>query len=158
MASLNRSSHRVDYRAAEHHAVRRLRDEVRNGLRLRHVDGVAPLGFDDGRTSALGHGTLRVGRDHLVVGRDEVPAWLRLPRRLRDGAVERVEAPRDLRVRHEGGRVSAHVRGERRGELRPIEKRKPSCGGRIGGTGAPGGGFLISADTDSPLSGAKAAM
>src|SRR5258706_11651524 len=36
--------------------------------------------------------------------------------------------------------------------------RNPSCGGRIGGTGAPGGGFLISADTDSPLSGANAAM
>src|SRR5947207_11707408 len=34
----------------------------------------------------------------------------------------------------------------------------PSCGGRIGGTGAPGGGFLINADTDSPLSGANAAM
>src|SRR5438034_6313588 len=36
--------------------------------------------------------------------------------------------------------------------------KKPSCGGSIGGTGAPGGGSLISADTDSPLSGAKAAM
>src|SRR5438445_9021139 len=36
--------------------------------------------------------------------------------------------------------------------------KKPSCGGRIGGTGAPGGGSLISEDTDSPLSGAKAAM
>src|SRR5215470_5074029 len=36
--------------------------------------------------------------------------------------------------------------------------KKPSCGGRIGGTGAPGGGFLISADTDSPRSGAKAAI
>src|SRR5688572_9802903 len=36
-------------------------------------------------------------------------------------------------------------------------KRYPSCGGIIGGTGAPGGGFLMSADTDSPLSGAKAA-
>ena len=36
--------------------------------------------------------------------------------------------------------------------------RKPSCGGRIGGTGAPGGGSLMSAATDSPLSGAKAAM
>ncbi len=35
--------------------------------------------------------------------------------------------------------------------------RKPSCGGRIGGTGAPGGGFLISDETDSPLSGANAA-
>src|SRR4029077_10897270 len=37
--------------------------------------------------------------------------------------------------------------------------KKPSCGGSIGGTGAPGGGgSLISVPTDSPLSGAKAAM
>src|SRR6266851_4920465 len=36
--------------------------------------------------------------------------------------------------------------------------RKPSWGGRIGGTGAPGGGFAISVDTDSPVSGAKAAI
>src|SRR5216684_92863 len=36
--------------------------------------------------------------------------------------------------------------------------RKPSTGGRIGGTGAPGGGSLISEDTDSPLSSAKAAI
>src|SRR6266481_7335304 len=36
--------------------------------------------------------------------------------------------------------------------------KKPSFGGRIGGTGAPGGGSLISDDTDSPLSGPKAAM
>src|SRR6266403_5155119 len=36
--------------------------------------------------------------------------------------------------------------------------KKPSFGGRIGGTGAPAGGSLISDDTDSPLSGAKAAM
>src|ERR1700730_4135902 len=36
--------------------------------------------------------------------------------------------------------------------------KKPSCGGSIGGTGAPGGGSLISDPTDSPLSGAKAAM
>src|SRR6185503_20242088 len=28
--------------------------------------------------------------------------------------------------------------------------RKPSCGGRIGGTGAPGGGSLMSDETDSP--------
>src|SRR6185436_2627938 len=33
--------------------------------------------------------------------------------------------------------------------------RKPSWGGRIGGTGAPGGGSLIRLFTDSPLSGAK---
>src|SRR3954452_22692175 len=34
--------------------------------------------------------------------------------------------------------------------------RKPSCGGRIGGTGASGGGLAMSVLTDSPLSGAKA--
>src|SRR5712692_845866 len=34
--------------------------------------------------------------------------------------------------------------------------KKPFRGGRIGGAGAPGGGFLMSADTDSPRSGAKA--
>src|SRR5258706_15232556 len=37
-------------------------------------------------------------------------------------------------------------------------KRKPSCGGRIGGTGAPGGGSLIRVETDSPLSGANAVI
>src|SRR5437899_1399556 len=36
--------------------------------------------------------------------------------------------------------------------------RKPACGGSIGGTGAPGGGSLIRADTDSPLSKAKAVI
>src|SRR6059036_1854138 len=36
--------------------------------------------------------------------------------------------------------------------------RKPSWGGRIGGTGAPGGGSLMREPTDSPLSGAKAVM
>src|SRR5262245_33021726 len=36
--------------------------------------------------------------------------------------------------------------------------RKPSFGGRIGGTGAPGGGSLIKLATDCPLSGANAAM
>src|SRR5580765_7357301 len=36
--------------------------------------------------------------------------------------------------------------------------RKPSTGGRIGGWGPPAGKPLISDPTDSPLSGAKAAM
>src|SRR5260370_29736488 len=36
--------------------------------------------------------------------------------------------------------------------------REPSCGGSIGGTGAPGDGSLISVATDSPLSGAKAVI
>src|SRR5678816_214400 len=37
-------------------------------------------------------------------------------------------------------------------------KRNPSRGGRMGGTGAPGGGSLIKVETDSPASGAKAVM
>src|SRR5882672_2514871 len=36
--------------------------------------------------------------------------------------------------------------------------RNPPCGAMIGGTGAPGGGSLISDATDSPLSGANAAI
>jgi hypothetical protein len=55
------------------HPVCGLRDDRRDGLRLRHADGVTPLGLDDGRTSPLGHRALRVGRH-------EVPAWLRRPR------------------------------------------------------------------------------
>src|SRR5258707_14172025 len=62
----------------ESDAVRRLGDEVRHGLRLRHVHRVAALDLDDGRAGALGHGALRIRRNHLVFGRAEVPAWLRL--------------------------------------------------------------------------------
>src|SRR5688572_15506761 len=36
--------------------------------------------------------------------------------------------------------------------------RKPSTGGRIGGTGAPGAGLAINVPTDSPASGAKPVM
>jgi hypothetical protein len=38
------------------------------------------------------------------------------------------------------------------------KNKNPSVGGRIGGTGAPGGGSAMRVLTDSPLSGAKAAM
>src|SRR5256886_2194300 len=44
------------------------------------------------------------------------------------------------------------------GNLALSRNRKPFCGGRIGGTGAPGGGSLMSVSTDSPLSGAKAVI
>src|SRR5260370_40022706 len=36
--------------------------------------------------------------------------------------------------------------------------RKPSCGGSIGGTGAPGGGAFIKSPTHSPLSGGAGGM
>ena len=42
------------------------------------------------------------------------------------------------------------IRREGGCELRLVEARKPSTGGRIGGTGAPGGGLAISEDTNSP--------
>src|SRR5262249_60176557 len=42
--------------------------------------------------------------------------------------------------------------------LERSSNRKPSWGGRIGGTGAPGAGLAISDETDSPWSGAKAAI
>src|SRR5687768_4619983 len=44
------------------------------------------------------------------------------------------------------------------GNLPLSRDRSPSWGGNIGGAGAPGGGSLISVDTDAPLSGAKAAI
>src|SRR2546423_828268 len=36
--------------------------------------------------------------------------------------------------------------------------QKPSCGGSIGGTGAPGGGGFINESPQSPLFGAKGGM
>src|SRR3954452_4751805 len=45
-----------------------------------------------------------------------------------------------------------------RANLSRSRNRNPSRGGRIGGTGAPGGGSAIRVLTDSPASGAKAAM
>src|SRR5215472_18179384 len=44
------------------------------------------------------------------------------------------------------------------GNLSRSRNRKPLTGGRIGGTGAPGGGSAIKVATDSPFSGANAAM
>jgi hypothetical protein len=44
------------------------------------------------------------------------------------------------------------------GNLSQSRNRKPSWGGRIGGTGAPGGGSAMSVLPDSPVSGAKAEM
>src|SRR5262249_44493754 len=44
------------------------------------------------------------------------------------------------------------------GNLLLSSDRKPSRGGRIGGTGSPGTGSLMSVLTDSPLSGANAAI
>jgi|SRR5580698_5422722 hypothetical protein len=54
--------------------------------------------------------------------------------------------------------VSASTSAANEAANRAVSRnRKPSCGGKMGGTGAPGGGSLMSEETDSPRSGAKAA-
>src|SRR2546426_319507 len=55
-------------------------DKSCDSLGLRHVDGMAALDLNDRGARPLGHGTLGIGCDHLVVGGDQVPARLGLPR------------------------------------------------------------------------------
>src|SRR5258705_8093095 len=43
---------------------------------LGHVDGVAALGLHDRRTRPFGHRTLGVRRNHLVLGRYQIPTRL----------------------------------------------------------------------------------
>ena len=66
---------------------------------------------------------LRRGRDHLVFGRDQVPAWLGLPRRLTNRAAQSVYAPWNLRVGHERCLVSVHVTRKGGGELGLVEEQ-----------------------------------
>ncbi len=84
-------------------------DERSHRIWLRHVDRVTARYLDDCRTCALGHETLGRWWDHLVVGGDQVPARLGLPRRLADRAAERLHAPRDLGIGHERGLFFVHV-------------------------------------------------
>jgi hypothetical protein len=121
--------------------------------RLRHVHGVTARSLNYSRAGPLGHGALGGRRDHQVLGRDQVPAWLGSPRRLADRPTEGVHAPRDLRVGHECGQVGRQVACERRMKLLPIQEQEPSLGGRIGGRGPPCGKVPMSVFTDSPLSG-----
>src|SRR5258707_10980550 len=94
-----------------------------DSLWLRHVDGMAALDLNDRGARPLGHGTLGIGWDHLVVGGDQVPARLGPPRRFTDLAAESLHAPRDLRVSHESGSFCVHIGCEGSAELRPIEEQ-----------------------------------
>ena len=76
----------------------------------------------------------------------------RLPGRS-DTAARCIEAPRYLRVARTGG-GGIYVRRKKR-NLSRSSKRKPSCGGRIGGPDAPGGGLAISVWTTSPRPGQR---
>src|SRR5258705_499092 len=54
-------------------------DQVGDGLRLGHVDGVAAGRLADGGAGTFGHRALGGRWDHAVVGGDQVPARLGAP-------------------------------------------------------------------------------
>src|SRR2546428_9656596 len=91
---------------------------------LRYVDGVTSLDLNDRSTRALGHGTLGVRWNHLVLGGDQVPARLGPPRGFADRAANGAHAPRNLGVSHKRGFFWVHVGCERSGKLRLVEEQK----------------------------------
>src|ERR671917_954756 len=70
-------------------------DQIRDGSRLRHINGMATLFLDNSRTSPLGHRALGRRGDHSIFGGHEVPARLAPPCRVADGAAQGFDAPRD---------------------------------------------------------------
>ena len=113
--------------------------------RLRHVDRVAALQLDDGRAARFDISALRGGRNHLVVGRHQVPA------RLASSMPVRVTAPFSASTPHgtcesamNAAVFASTSAANAAANFALSRNRKPSCGGRIGGTGAPGGGSLMS--------------
>src|SRR5438477_7377140 len=114
--------------------------------------------LNDGRARPLGHGTLRIRRNHLVVGSDQVPARLGLPRRFADLAAESLHAPWDLGVGHERGFFRVHVGREGGAELHPVEEQIAVLRRQYRRYGRAGRRILGSVATDSPLSGAKAVI
>jgi len=68
----------------------RLPNELGDCFWLRNVDCMASLYLHDAGSGPLGHKALRGGRDHPVIGRNEIAARLTLPGGLRDRPVERL--------------------------------------------------------------------
>src|SRR3989442_16001748 len=75
------------------------------------------------RARPLGHETLSDRWNHPIVRHDQVPARLGLPRRLGDCASQSLNAPWDLRLSHEYGRLRVHVPGERCSEFGTVEEQ-----------------------------------
>jgi hypothetical protein len=120
--------------------------------------GVAARGLNHREAGPFGHGALRGLGNHPVVGRNQVPAGLGAPRGLGDRPAEGGYSPRDLRIGQDAACSAGRSEANDPANFPRSMSRKPSRGGRIGGTAAPGGGSAIKVFTDSPLSGATAAM
>src|SRR5258708_38873419 len=99
---------------------------------------MAALDLNDRRTSPLGHGTLGVRWDHLVLGSDQVPARLGPPRGFADRAANGPHTPRNLGVSHKRGFFRVHVGGERGWKLRLVEEQKAVLRGQYRGYGRAG--------------------
>src|SRR5260370_17576422 len=106
------------------HLRRSLFNKICDSSWLRYVDGVTSLDLNDRSTRALGHGTLGVRWNHLVLGGDQVPARLGPPRGFADRAANGPHAPRNLGISHERGFFWVHVGCERSGKLRLVEEQK----------------------------------
>src|SRR4029077_13311884 len=106
------------------HLRRRLVSKICDRSWLRYVDGVTSLDLNDRGTRALGHSTLGVRWNHLVLGGDQVPARLGPPRGFADGAANRSHAPRNLGVSHKRCFFWVHVGCERGWKLRLVEEQK----------------------------------
>src|SRR5713101_2707167 len=105
---------------------------------LRYVDGVTSLDLNDRSTRALGHSTLGVRCNHLVLGGDQVPARLGPPRGFADRAANGPQAPRNLGVSHKRSFFRVHVGGERGWKLRLVEEQKAVLRGQYRGYGRAG--------------------
>src|SRR5229473_856621 len=106
------------------HLRRSLFNKICDRFWLRYIDGVAALDLNDRSTRALGHGTLGVRWNHLVLGGDQVPARLGPPRGLADRAANGPHAPRNLGVSHKRSFFRVHIGCERTRKLRPVEEQK----------------------------------
>src|SRR6266403_481548 len=106
------------------HLRRSLFNKIRDSSRLRYVDGVTSLDLNDRSTRALGHSTLGVRWNHLVLGGSQVPTRLGPPRGFADRAANGPHAPRNLGVSHKRGFFWVHVGCERGWKLRLVEEQK----------------------------------
>jgi hypothetical protein len=98
------------------------------------------------------------GGDHPILGRDQVPARLGPPGGVGDGSANQSRPRGTCESARNAACWADRSAANEAWNFSRSKSSKPSLGGRIGDTGAPGGGSAIRVLTDSPLSGANAAM